>query len=371
MNSSGTERTVSLRRLMNRRVFPLLAATTLAAVFAATTGSYFSLKAMIPVERLHDARHVMFVIGLVTTVTATLGVGAILAAALFIDRHVTRPVLRLADWAELRFRSGEGPSLRTRSRIAEIGRLASVFGQLFDEQLKRVRELRTLIGATRHNLCNHIANIGSNAQFAKDGQRDVTVAAEKTLREVETVLHILDVNADIAKNYSHILGEKPSDVQVADLVHSCLDQLETSADEKGVTLDADIPPRSLVAVAHRRNLESVIHNLVENAIKYTPQGGSVSLAVRECPDAKASAPSQLEIRVADTGMGIPDADKPHVFEREYRAKSVRHLPGDGYGLAFVDSVVALYGGTAEIKDNNPSGTVFTVRLPLTIKHTTK
>lgn len=377
MNSSGTERTVSLRRLMNRRVFPILAATTLAAVFAATTGSYFSLKAMIPVERLPDARHVMFVIGLVTTVTATLGVGAILAAALFIDRHVTLPVLRLADWAELRFRSGEGPSLRTRSRIAEIGRLASVFGQLFDEQLKRVRELRTLIGATRHNLCNHIANIGSNAQFAKDGKRDVTVAAEKTLREVETVLHILDVNADIAKNYSHILGEKPSDVQVADLVHSCLDQLETSADEKGVTLDADIPPRSLVAVAHRRNLESVIHNLVENAIKYTPRGGSVSFAVREYPaapeptrpDAKASAPSQLEIVVADTGMGIPDADKPHVFEREYRARSVRHLPGDGYGLAFVDSVVALYGGTVEIKDNYPSGTVFTIRLPLPIKHT--
>ena len=302
-----------------------------------------------------------------------------LAAALFIDRHVTRPVIRLAEWAELRFRSGEGPSLRTRSRIAEIGRLAAVFGQLFDEQLKRVRELRTLIGATRHNLCNHIANIGSNAQFAKDGKRDAAVAAEKTLREVETVLHILDVNADIAKNYSHILGEKPSDVQVADLVHSCLDQLETSADENGVTLDADIPPRSLVAVAHRRNLESVIHNLVENAIKYTPQGGSVSLAVRECPgasgsfppDAKASAPSQLEILVADTGMGIPDADKPHVFEREYRAKSVRHLPGDGYGLAFVDSVAALYGGTAEINDNNPNGTVFTIRLPLTIKHTTK
>ena len=70
-------------------------------------------------------------------------------------------------------------------------------------------------------------------------------------------------------------------------------------------------------------------------------------------------------------MGIPDAVKPHVFEREYRAKSVRHLPGDGYGLAFVDSVVALYGGTAEIKDNNPNGTVFTIRLPLTIKHTTK
>ena len=48
---------------------------------------------------------------------------------------------------------------------------------------------------------------------------------------------------------------------------------------------------------------------------------------------------------------------------------MRHLPGDGYGLAFVDSVVALYGGTAEIKDNYPSGTVFTIRLPLPIKHT--
>ena len=369
MSSSATEATVSLRRLLNRRVFPWLAAATLASVFASTSASYFSLKTMIPADQLADARQIMYIIGLVTMLAATLAAGSVLRAALFIDRHVTGPVIRLTKWAEERFKNTEGPSLWTFSHIAEIRRLATVFGRLFDEQLKRVRELRTLVGATRHNISNHLANIGSFAQFVKDGKRDALAAAEKTLREVETVLHILDINADIAKNYSHILGEKPSDIHVADLVHGCLDQLETTADEKGVTLDADIPPRTLTAVAHRHNLESVIHNLVENAIKYTPRGGRVSLAVRERPDPRASRPSQLEITVADTGIGISDADKPHVFEREYRAKATRHLPGDGYGLALVDSVVAFYGGSADIKDNNPSGTVFTIRLPLTIRHT--
>ena len=95
------------------------------------------------------------------------------------------------------------------------------------------------------------------------------------------------------------------------------------------------------------------------------------LAVRARPDAKATRlipqphPSSLvEIVVTDTGIGIPDADKPHVFEREYRAENVRGIAGTGYGLASVHSSVASYKGTVEIADNKPQGTVFTIRLPL-------
>lgn len=371
MNSSATESTISLSRLLKRRIIPIIVTATILAILTSNTGTYFSLKELIPPERHAEARQLAFFGNWLTAASyaALLLVFAYVYA--IIQRHILRPAARLAAWAEEMCRRGEGPRIRTFTRVEEIRTFVAAFMDLIGKQATNVEQIGRLVGATRHNLGVHLAHISSFAQFVLDGKREALEAARNTLSEVRNVTHIIDINADIAKNYSHILGENPSDVQVADLVHSCLDQLETSADEQGVTLDADIPPRSLVAVAHRRNLESVIHNLVENAIKYTPRGGSVSLAVRECPDAKASAPSQLEILVADTGMGIPDADKPHVFEREYRAKTVRHLPGDGYGLAFVDSVVALYGGTAEIKDNNPNGTVFTIRLPLTIKHTTK
>ena len=355
MSSSAADGTISLRRLLNERVFPALAATTLLAVFTATSAAYFTLKTMIPPECADDARHAMFVIGLGTAAAAALAAGSTVLVAVFIDRHVTRPTERLTRWAEERCRTGEGPALPGFSLVAEIRQLASVFGRLFGLQAGRVREIRTLVGATRHDVTNHLANIGSNAQFVLEGRRDAATAAAKTLREVEAVIHILDVSADIARNYSHILGEPPTEIVVADLVHDCLDLLETAADDRGVALDADIPPRSLVATAHRHNLESVIRNLVGNALKYTPEGGRVMLSVSECADG-------LSVEVADTGIGISDEDKPHVFERGFRARSAGGAPGSGLGLAFVASVVALYGGSTEIRDNTPCGTVVTVRL---------
>lgn len=189
-------------------------------------------------------------------------------------------------------------------------------------------------------------------------------AAQRTLKEVRAATHILDINAEIAGNYSHILGAPPKEICVADLVHDCLDQLEANAFDKDVKLTAEIPPDSLVAFAHRRNFESIIHNLVDNAIKYTPKGGKVRLAVRTRPDAKASAPSLLEIEVADTDIGIPDTDKPHVFEYAYRSVSVAAQPGDGYGLNHVASVLSLYNGTSEVRDNASQGTLITIRLPI-------
>ena len=222
-----------------------------------------------------------------------------------------------------------------------------------------------------HDIRNHLTSINSTAQYLRsDANYDRLVAASKTQTAVDTITHILDINAEITQNYCNIRGPAAHDLRISDIVHDCLDKLELDAAQAGVTLTSEIPPRSLMVVAHRALLESVIRNLVGNAIKYTPQGGEINLSVRELPaapsrpDAKASAPSQIEIRVADTGMGIPDEDKPHVFEREYRAKTARGIPGTGYGLAAVDSVVTFYHGTARIDDNRPRGTIFTIRLPL-------
>ena len=106
-------------------------------------------------------------------------------------------------------------------------------------------------------------------------------------------------------------------------------------------------------------------NLLSNAFKFTPEGGRVEVTV-EVPEGR---PGWVEIRVADTGIGISDADKEHVFERFYQAEHTGEMPpstGSGIGLSLVRDFVSLHGGTVSVADNPGGGSVFTVAIP--VKH---
>ena len=370
MNSSATDQQISLSRLMNSRLVPLLTGAILFAILLTDTGAYLALKSLIPPERHGEARLIVFLANWGSGVAAAVLIVAHAYAASVINRYVVRPVERITSWAEKRVRIGEGPSLRTITRVIELRRLVASLRNLFDKQAVRVRQIRNLVGATRHNLHDHLTHIDCDAQEVVKRRMDGAEAAARARDEIRAITHILDINASSAKNFSHILGVPPTKIEVAELVHDCLDQLEPLAADAGLKLKSELPPDELVALAHPENLEDIIHNLVGNAIKYTPRGGSVSLAIRvrpgesdlPRPGTKASTPSQLEIEVADTGIGIPDTEKPHIFEHGYRGASALKLPGDGYGLNNVASVVSLYGGSTEVRDNSPQGTVVAIRL---------
>jgi len=387
MSLFSTDAPISLDRFVNRRLFPAAAILYVLVGFVPNTVTYLMLSARIPPESAVEARHGEFFVGLLPTVVVAVALLVCAYGRLVVDRQVIRPAARIVRWAHERLRHGDGRRLRTSSRVTEIREVADSFAILFDELEKRIRELRALVDAARHDVRNRLTPINSAAHAVLRGKKTEREAAKETLDGIERILHVLDMNAAITANYCNIRGAATEPVRLYDIVNDCLDELEPRAYRHGVRLSAELPPPRLTVVAHAANLEQLIDNLVGNAIKYTPQGGSVALAVRSRPDAikyapaggkvrlavrsrpdaKASAPSQLlEIEVADTGIGIPDTDKPHVFERRFRAENARSIQGSGYGLALVDSVVALYGGTCEIADNSPKGTVFTVTLPLPV-----
>lgn len=364
MNSSATDRMISISKFLNQHRHQLIVAMSVVGIALAYAAAIFALYPLIPAERHDDARHAAFV----TCWIPGLVIGILLLTHSFfaavLERYVTRPIVRLTHRVTRLCRDGEGPSLRTFTRVLEIANLTAAFRRLYGLLALRVVQIRHLVGGMRHNLRAHLSHISNAAQFAKAGKCSALEAAEVALNEVKAITHILDVNAEIAKNFSHILGDPPTEIRVADVVQKCLDGLELLAEEKGVELDTEYPPDDLVVVAHLGKIDDIIHNLIDNAIKYTPEGGKVRLAIRSRSDAKTSAPSLLEIEVADTGIGIPDADKPHVFEYAFRSASAATLPGDGYGLNHVASIMSLYNGTSEIRDNTPQGTVITIRLAL-------
>jgi two-component system, OmpR family, phosphate regulon sensor histidine kinase PhoR len=127
--------------------------------------------------------------------------------------------------------------------------------------------------------------------------------------------------------------------------------------KKRIEVRNHIPPEMVVS-ADRERLEEVFTNLIDNALKFTPEGGSVSL------QAEAGAGS-CKVSVCDTGMGIPAKDIPRIFERFYRVDKARsrELGGTGLGLSIVKHIITLHGGTAGVESVEGSGSCFWFTLP--------
>ena len=147
------------------------------------------------------------------------------------------------------------------------------------------------------------------------------------------------------------------EMQESDVIGGLADMFESAAEAKGVKLGCDVPSEPIVVRSHRQKLLRLVSNLVDNAVKYTDKGSiSVSL-VRKFP-------GRVKLTVADTGIGMAKDCQKHMFERFYRAERSSTRPGDGNGLAYVDSVVRLYSGTIDCNSALGKGTTITVVLPL-------
>ena len=135
------------------------------------------------------------------------------------------------------------------------------------------------------------------------------------------------------------------------------------AETRNVTLQSELPAEAIVSVARTR-IRQAFANLLDNAVKYTPAGGRAGVSA--VFSAGADGRATLTIRIADTGIGIPARDLPHVFDKFYRVQSdaTRGTAGTGLGLAITKSIVEAHGGRIRVESTEGAGTTFVVELPL-------
>jgi signal transduction histidine kinase len=128
-----------------------------------------------------------------------------------------------------------------------------------------------------------------------------------------------------------------------------------------------LPDTPVLLAVDRHRIREMLFNIVTNAIKYTPQGGTVLISLAQDDDA-------VTVSVRDTGIGIAAGDLPHVFERFWRADPARSRTGDrpgvGLGLAITKWIVEAHGGTISVQSRPGRGSVFTVRLPKSVSRVT-
>jgi signal transduction histidine kinase len=295
--------------------------------------------------------------------------------SLLIARTLTRPLSEIAAVAR-QFAHG---ALRQRIQIRstdEVGVLAAALNQMADQMDRDITALRRLeqvrkdfVANVSHELRTPLTSIKGYVEALLDGAKDNPEEAERFLRIIlkqsDRLSLILEDLLQLSQIESGLVSFRMEPVHLAALVERTLPLIKPLADKKRQTLSAAVP-RTLPPVAGDEDrLVQVLTNLLDNAIKYTPEGGTITVTAHLAALGR-SQPAQIDLIVADTGIGIPEADRPRVFERFYRVDKARsrELGGTGLGLAIVKHIVEGHNGSVWVEANQPTGSRFIVRLPV-------
>jgi signal transduction histidine kinase len=240
----------------------------------------------------------------------------------------------------------------------ELARLAEVFNAMLDRIQALVVGLHEMADHLAHDLRSPLTRIRSAAEMAQasTGAGDATqpsLAATAT-EECDRLLELINTNLEITQTESGATHLRLSDVDLVALARDACDLFQSVAEDKGLDLSADLPASCMLR-ADRQRLQRVLANLLDNALKYTPPGGRVT--IRLVDDG-----SSVRLSVADTGPGIAQEEASRIFERFYRCDRSRSEPGNGLGLSLCLANVRAHGGELKVESAPGSGSIFTVIL---------
>ena len=308
--------------------------------------------------------------GGVCGVLVGLTIGVIVCLLMRMRNAAADPILCLLKEALERMRLGDVKPFRTDYAIAEIRRLAEIFDRLFRLQDERVAELQDLVHSVNHSLGGPLFRLLAAAEALESGAFDPKEIA-KAIKEAEAAIdRIVTMALGIADNYSRINGSPAQPTDLVLVISEAVERHRAAAAGKRIALALSLPDGPLVRMAHDSKVSEIAANLVSNAIKYTPEGGRVSVALSTAPSSSSmTGADTATIAVSDTGIGIPEKDSERIFEAGFRSEAARSVSGTGFGLALVRSIARSYGGDCTFVPNLTGGTTFTATMTLEIEST--
>lgn len=292
---------------------------------------------------------------LVATAAVATAVGYIILRLL--AKSIARPITLLAKQADELTEKGGTCRFQSNSGICEIDQLSTSFNRLFTLQEQQAQELREMTQNILHDIRTPISHISQQAQCIYDKSCDPETAAGLIAESCDKIIDLFETHAEIAKNNAFAEREQPSEQNVSEIINFIVDLYAPAAEAKGVKISASAVKAPIMFIGHKSKFQRLIGNIIDNAIKFTPSGGSVTVTAFETLGA-------IEIVVSDTGIGIDPVVVPRVFDRGFRTKDAVSQPGFGLGLALAKSIVNFYRGTITCKSQLGKGTEFTIRLPI-------
>jgi len=296
-------------------------------------------------------------------ITAALIAGGLsLLLSLLLAYHLMKPVRLLTAAAR---RLGEG-DLSQRVNIEgrdELSELAQTFNRMA-VSLQQAEESRRLMTADiAHELRNPLAVQRANLEALQDGVYDLSPSAlEPALEQNRLLTRLVDDLRTLALADAGELKLERTRLDIAEWVTRLLERYRPQAAAQQVELllePASAPAGSLVVSADPLRVEQILNNLLSNALRFTPEGGRITLTTARQAD-------RAVVSVRDSGLGIPTEALPRIFERFYRADRARSRSGggSGLGLAIARNLAEAHGGSLTAANYPQGGAIFTLSLPL-------
>ena len=297
--------------------------------------------------------------GAALTIAAAATAGIALILGIVLARLITQPLRELTTAARQIAAGGPGQQVVVRSRD-ELGVLATQFNHM-SADLAHANQLRRQMTADiAHDLRTPLTVISGYLESLRDQVLKPTTERFTMLYDETQILQRLV--EDLHTLSLADAGELPLQCRPIEPIQILAHVAETyghTAEQAGVSLVTRAPDSLPEVTVDYERMSRALGNLVSNALRYTPPGGTISLSASVTAD-------QLTLSVADTGSGIASEHLPNIFERFYRADASRQQEtgGSGLGLAIVRSIVEAHGGTISVTSEPGQGTTFTVSLPL-------
>jgi signal transduction histidine kinase len=246
---------------------------------------------------------------------------------------------------------------QTENELDELGRL---FNKMLDKIAVLIQGMSDALDNVAHELRTPVARIRASAEVALQAEEDPALYREAIadcMEESERLLTMLHTLMDISEAETEMMKLALEPVHLAELLADAVDLYRYVTEDSELTVSTTAPP-TLWLMADRNRLRQVIANLLDNAIKYTPRGGQITLtACRER--------TWVVVVVADTGSGMTPEVLSHIWDRLYRGDKSRSHRGLGLGLSLVKAVVQAHKGSVAVATTPGGGSQFTLRFPET------
>jgi signal transduction histidine kinase len=243
--------------------------------------------------------------------------------------------------------------------FVEIDRLVASFNTMVDQLHALIGQMREMTDNIAHDLRSPLTRIRGFAEMTligKSSPADFQEMAVNTVEECDNLIHMINTMLDIAEAESGIGSNHSEPVKLQPLIEDACALFNSLAREKCIRLHKEVPDTALI-ICDKSKLQRMITNLLENAIKYTPQKGQVAISVQ-------MSKQHARIQVRDTGIGIAPEEQTKIFQRFYRCDTSRTVAGMGLGLSLVKAFAESLGGSLSVESALREGSIFTLSMPV-------